>query len=59
MFELKISTNGAAFQDDVSDRQAEIRRLLIVVDKAVAKGDLLGALRDYNGNLCGHWSIDD
>jgi hypothetical protein len=53
MFELKIKTGGAAFQDDCSHQ--ELRRLLKCIEALLEDGITSGVLVDINGNRVGEW----
>lgn len=53
MFELKIKTGGAAFEDDLY--HWELRRLLKCVEALLEEGVSSGVLVDSNGNRVGEW----
>jgi len=58
MFELSISTDGAAFHDSGETARAdELARILRSVAESVEGGLTEGRVRDVNGNGCGRWSI--
>ena len=56
MFEIKIKTGGAAFQDDPTAH--ELRRLLKYVEALLEEGVSYGVLMDTNGNKVGEWGYE-
>lgn len=57
MFKLEFNTDNDAFTGLVS-RTEEIKRILDVVQIAVANGYFNGAILDINGNHVGNWEIN-
>ena len=56
MFELKIETDNAAF-DDENDGRDEIARILRDVATALVHGARTGVLHDTNGNRVGNFTL--
>ena len=65
MFELKISTENAAFHDlaggmpDEFAKRSEVRRILHRLIEDVASGKDRGRCIDYNGNVVGEWGFSE
>jgi hypothetical protein len=59
MFNLKFSTDNAAFGENDEERTAEIARILQEVSDTMRDryGFLSGIIRDENGNSIGEWSV--
>ena len=65
MFEVKISTGGAAFKSGVDDEEidkiitvAELKYLLKKIEQRMDNGDTAGSVIDSNGNKVGEWRLD-
>jgi hypothetical protein len=62
MLTLNCETGNAAFGPDVTDRNAELARILRkAADRIEASGNLMdesGKLHDLNGNACGRWTLE-
>ena len=57
MFEMKIKTDGSAFDGGVSGTpDEELRLMLERVRRQLADGRRDGMVLDSNGNICGSWS---
>ena len=65
MFEVKINTDGAAFEAGVDApeideiiKEAELKYLLEKIIKDIYRGKREGSVIDSNGNKVGEWRLD-
>ena len=56
-FAVHISTDGAAFGEDRSDRAWEVARILRTAARKIENGEQFVRLRDSNGNRVGFASF--
>ena len=59
MFSISFGTGNAAFGDTQQERAIEIARILAEVAASLTEHlNVVGPIRDLNGNLCGSWKIE-